>query len=367
MMTFRSYWTLFAGILLLAAGACAQKEQVFVPEGHITMTFSTEDPATKVVTPGTGDANDGGKIVVDANGKSDLIIAVVNSSNTIIAWYPEDFGDVPRGTTYTATESTLTASSPVDETTITISGPGRGSYTVYAVANSSRQTDLRTSIASQTTLAGLEAVTISAAGEPSFTPMLLSAKGSLSVNASGSGQVFLPLLRVVGKVSYSFRNETGEELQLYACSVTLKDMNPSQGYLFTREIDFVTDVDRDLEITEDSPDPIANNSTLTLSPKFVFPSTAPAQLIGYRYLCDITFRTLAGEEPYNPNDPDTYVAHSYTDVPIHDSRSADIKAVERNKRLNIVSRISRRAEEYVASFNFELLPWEEVSQSIHFD
>lgn len=367
MMTFRSYCTLFAGILLLAVGSCAQKEQVFVPEGHITMTFSTEDPATKVVTPGTGDANDGGKIVVDANGKPDLIIAVVNSSNTIIAWYPENFGAVPGGTTYTATESTLTASSPVDETTITISGPGRGSYTVYAVANSSGQTTLRTSIASQTTLAGLEAVTISAAGEPSFTPMLLSAKGSLSVNASGSGQVYLPLLRVVGKVSYSFRNETGDELQLYACSVTLKDMNPSQGYLFTREIDFVTGVDRDLVITEDSPDPIDNNSTLTLSPKFVFPSTAPAQLIGNRYLCDITFRTLKGEGPYNDADPSTYDSHSYTDVPIHDSRSADIKAVERNKRLNIVSRISKRAEEYVASFNFELLPWVEVSQSIEFN
>lgn len=367
MISFRSYWTLFAGILLLAAGSCAQKEQVFIPEGHITMTFSTEDPETKVITPGTGDVNDGGKIVVDANGKPDLIIAVVNNSNTIIAWYPESFGAVPGGTTYSATESTLTASTPVDETTITISGPERGSYTVYAVANSSGQTDLRTSIASQTTLAGLEAVTISAAGEPSFTPMLLSAKGSLSVNASGGGQVSLPLLRVVGKVSYSFRNETGDELQLYACSVTIKNMNPSQGYLFARENDFVSGVDRDLVISDNSPAPIANNSTLTLTPKFVFPSTAPAQLIGYRYLCDITFRTLAGEDPYDPDDPDTYVTHSYTDVPIHDSRSADIKAVERNKRLIIVSRISKRAEEYVASFNFELLPWVEVSQSIEFN
>ena len=348
MMRLRSYGFVLG--CLLALCACSREEPA--GNGCITIGFSAQAPETKA----SGNAADGGKIVVDGSGNPDLIIALVNSSDNIVAWYPHEFGTT--GNTYTATHGDHTASTPADASTITISGPGSGTYTVYAVANTAGLDATRTSLAAATTLTQLEAITLSVAGDaqPSFTNMPLSAKGTLSVNASGSGQVDLALLRVVAKVNLTFENKTGAALNLYDCSVTLYAMNPSAGYLFPRENDMVKNVSRNLLLSGSSPLAIADNAQTPLTPKLVFPSTAPDQTVGRRYLCDISFKTSAGGETL-----------SFTGLPVHDSRSADIQAVERNKSMNIRTVISKKQTEYEVSFNFEVCTWEEVTQNIEFD
>jgi hypothetical protein len=350
MMHFRSYGFLL-GCLLLAA-SCTHEEPVV--DGCITFTFRTETPETKA----SGDAADGGKIVVDELGNPDLIIALVNSSNQIVAWYPKDFG--PTGNDYTATHESHTPSTDADESIITISGPGKGTYSVYAVANSSAAglTSARESLAAATTLSHLKAVILSVTeGQPSYASMPLSAKGTLHVNASGSGQVDLNLLRVVAKVDLTFENKTGVALNLYDCTVTLKAMNPSQGYLFHRESDKVTGYDRNLTLSGSSnPIEIAPNGLSPLAPKLVFPSIAPAQLMGRRYLCDISFKTSSDGEVY-----------SFENLPVHNSRSEDIPAIERNKSVSIRTVISKKKTDYEVSFNFDVFPWEKITQNIEFN
>lgn len=351
MMRFRSYGFLL-GCLLLGA-SCTHEDPV--AQGCITLTFGTGMAETKA----SGGASDGGKIVVDGSGDPDLIIALVNSSDQIVAWYPHEFGTT--GNTYTATPGSHTASTDADESTITISGPGKGTYTVYAVANSAAAglTSVRTALASVTTLTQLEAITLSVAeGQPSYpSGMPLSAKGTLSVNASGSGQVDLSLLRVVAKVNLTFENKTGDALNLYECTVTLKKMNPSQGYLFHRGKDMVTGFDRNLILSGSGESiGIANNGLTPLTAKLVFPSTAPTQAIGRRYLCDIRFKTAPEGEYY-----------TFTDLPVHNSRSEDIPAIERNKSVNIRTTISKKVTDYEVSFNFEVLAWESITQSIEFN
>lgn len=369
MMFRRSYCLILAACLLLVAGGCT-REAPMGADGFITLNFGTGDADTKA----TGNAADGGKIVVDGSGNPDLIIAIVNSSNAIVAWYPEGFETVPLGNGYSSeVTSSHTASTPADNSTITISGPGKGTYTVYVVANTNAAglTAARTSLAAATTLSGLEAVKLSVTGDdsPGFGSMPLSAKGTLSVNASGSGQIDLTLLRVVAKVGLTFENKTGDDgLKLYNCSVTLYKMNPSQGYLFPMGTDYVSGFDRNLGLSgETNPIEIGNNESVSLPAQLVFPSTAPAQEKGRRYLCDISFRTVKAGKTYDSADADTYDNHSYTKLPVHDSRSADIQAIERNKRYNIMTRINKRAEDYEVSFNFEVCTWNEVTQSIEFD
>ena len=77
----------------------------------------------------------------------------------------------------------------------------------------------------------------------------------------------------------------------------------------------------------------------------VFPSKAPAHRPGYRYLCTIRF-TVGGEE------------YEFTDLPVHDRRSADIQAVSRNQHLMIETRIGKKIEDkFLVSFHFEVNDW----------
>jgi len=242
---------------------------------------------------------------------------------------------------------------------------------VFAVANTAGLSAVGSpALSSATTLSDLEDLVLVASGDISFsTCMPLSAWGTLTVNSSGNGQIDLELKRVVARASLTFKNQTGEELKLYACSITIHDMNPSRGYLFSRSTDYVSGYDGDLEFNGESPyitvpvidpeDPSSVN-TYTLPSKLVFPSVAPAQSLGNRYLCDISFRIAKEGMTYDAGTPATYTQHDYTDLPVHDHRSSDIQLLARNQDLKIETRINKRGEEHDISFNFEVLCWTDV-------
>ena len=365
------YTAILATLALFSGISCARKEE---PEcrGRITLELSTVALETKAETPGDGNLADGGGIAVNGSGEPDIVIAIVDKNNDIVAWYPKNYGAVPGGTTYDS--SCLTphaASTPTTESIINISGPEKGTYKVFAVANTAGLSAVGSpSLSSATTLSDLQDLYLSALGDISFsTCMPLSAWGTLIVNSSGNGQIDLELKRVVARASLSFKNQTGDTLKLYACSVTIHDMNPSRGYLFSSTPDYVSGYDGNLVFNGDSPyltvpviDPEVPSSvnTYTLPSKLVFPSVAPAQSQGNRYLCDISFRIAKENMTYDAGNSATFTQHDYYDLPVHDRRSADILLLARNQDLKIETRINKRVENHDISFNFEVVCWTDV-------
>ena len=365
------YSAILATLAIVSGVSCARKEE---PErrGRITLELSTVALETKAVTPGDGNLADGGGIAVNGSGEPDIVIAIVDKNDDIVAWYPENYGAVPAGTTYDSSCLTPhTASTPTTESIINISGPEKGTYKVFAAANTTGLSAVGSpSLSSATTLSDLRNLVLTAGGDITFsTCMPLSAWGTLVVNSSGNGQIDLELKRVVARASITFKNQTEGALNLYACSITIHDMNPSRGYLFSGSPDYVSGYDRDLVFNGDSPyltvpviDPEVPSSvnTYTLPSKLVFPSVAPAQSQGNRYLCDISFRIAKENMTYDAGNSATYTQHDYYDLPVHDHRSADILLLARNQDLKIETRINKRGEEHDISFNFEVVCWTDV-------
>lgn len=360
-------FVILAALAIISVASCTRKEEP-VCGGHITLELSTVAHETKAVTPGDGSVIDGGGISVNGSGKPDIVIAIVDKNDDIVAWYPEDYGAVPLGTTYTSSCLTShTASTPATESIINITGPEKGTYTVFAVANSAGLSAVGSpALSSATTLTALQNLVLEASGDISFsTCMPLSAWGTLSVNSSGNGQIDLELKRVVARASLTFKNQTEDALELYECSITIHEMNPSRGYLFSRTTDYVSGYNRDLVFNNASsvsvpvidPNDPSSVNTCTLSAKLVFPSVAPAQSQGNRYLCDISFRIAKENMTYDAGNPATYTKHDYTDLPVHDHRSSDILLLARNQDLKIETRINKRVSEQDISFNFEVICW----------
>lgn len=354
--------------LAFFAGACSKNAEPSAgSSGSITLTFLTGEMQTRSGTVGDGSVLDGGGIYVDNNGNPDLAVAIVNRYGNIVAWYPKDYGEVGEVIDYSADKITqLAANTPATETVINITGPERGTYSVFVVANTAGLgSDLVTALKNSTTLSALEALTLSASGSepPAFTTaMPLSARGSLSVNSSGDGQADLELKRPVAKVSLYFRNNTDTSLSLSDCSVTIYTINPTSGYLFASDPDYVSGGDRNLVLSDNTnpftvpvidPNNTESDNTYELPAKLVFPSVAPAQAIGSRYLCDISF--TIGSTPY-----------SFTGLPVHDRKSADIVSLLRNQHLKIETRISKRAAEHDISFNFEVADWDDSENFVFF-
>lgn len=334
MMSFRPYLLLSVALVLLTGVSCTREEVPGLP-GRITLTLNTAEEETKA---GDGVVEDGGGIA--RNGEDpDLMIALVSRSGRVIARYPGD-GDL------LSVEST--------NSTVEFQDINAGTYTVYAVANAQGlEAATRSAFASATTSSEIEDVLVLPSdGSASFLGgrMPLSAKGSVTVNAGGNGQVNLDLLRVFARVSLSFFNETGEELTVSDCTVSIEKMSPFNGYLFGgRSADYVsTPTPAALVLSHASAVTMADQSSTSFQnlSQLVFPSRAPAHPPGYRYLCAISF-TAGGKQ------------YSFQDLPVHDRRSADIQTVGRNQHLKIETRIGKKTEdENVVSFYFEVGDWQ---------
>ena len=362
MINWKNVISMLAALALLFTVSCKRDEPQTAVPGRITLTIATGETVTKAVS---GNPADGGGISVDGDGKPDIIILIANNSKNIVAWYPEDFkGSMPTGYTSSCLDA-LAASTPVSESTIYFTGPTRGNYTVFAIANTSGlSADIRTAIAGASNLDQLEALYLTAI--PSGGVMPISAKGPLSVNSSGNGQIDLELLRMFSKICITFNNQTGSSIDVHACSVTIYGINPSRGYLFPMDTDYYSNYDADLVIN-DCPNPLVfTDKKCVLPEKNVFPSVAPTQLVGSRYLCDISFDITKTDKDYDPVDGTTFDHYDFPSLPIHDSRSSDIPYLKRNQHLKIETRINKRVDEHDISFNFEVSSWEDEEAFVAF-
>lgn len=402
----RVFIILFCGALVLGAGAACSTVEQPSADGSVTVTFRTGEPATRAGAVGDGAVDDGGGIAV-SEGVPDLIILIADAESGIIKkrYAPLATDGVTITPSLPGTNATEVSASFTWGNT-----PGEGVYTVYALANIHGMGNLSIAEgepdwATMGNVSGLDDLQFAALSdntkpEVAGYRMPLSAKGTLEVrkNASTSkynGLVELKMLRCVAKVQLHFKNLTGEVLNLYDCKLTLHDMNPSTGYLFPHDPDFVSGSYRDhttagknlLKIgkTEspkqgdvdgrmlmgdyDAGPPVVDNRTLAaLDEVLLFPSTAPWKTTpskGYRYLCDISFRIPTGET-YDPSDDSTYEPKEYFNLPIHDSRSKDILSLSRNQFLQIETTISLKGAEFDVSFNFIVNDWVPKTEQVIF-
>ena len=343
-MTGKTLISLLLGLTLIAGWGCTQEE--FRRESSVVLTFSCGEVVSRA---GDGNEIDGGGIVVDGSGNPDLFIAIANYSGTIVARYPDSVNP-----------SNAELLSPSSSTQVSIRFRGisnSGDYTVYAVANTAggvwgapANTSAWTAITTASAMDNLKFTALTGSDLPTVSDrMPLSAKGTLHVKEGLNGQAELELLRCVAKVGFKFKNETGDALELTGCNVTLKDINPTQGYLFPRAND-ATGTIRDLVLISSTLNLAAGETTSLYGNLLVFPSIAPERTVGSRYYCDISF--TVGETP-----------KSFTDLPIHDKLSQDILALGRNQYLQIETRINKGMD---ISFNFEVLDWNDKTEVIIF-
>lgn len=350
--------------MLLLTSSCNNKEPVPEEHGRIAISLASGNIVTKSVSD---DIADGSAIIVDAvSGEPDLVIGIVNSAGNLVAWWPDDYwGAMETG------YSSECQTDKTDETksTIYFTGPPRGSYTVFAVANTAGlSSSTITSLQAAASLTALDDLQLTVdSGEPGFgATMPLTARGTLTVNAWGNGQANLQLLRPVARISLTFINQTNGAVDIHDCNVTFEDLNPSRGYLLEHDPDYVTGYNRDLTVTGTDPLVFTDNRS-TLPVKTVFPSIAPTRLVGSRYLLNVHFRVTKKNKVYNAGDSDTYTEYDFEDLPVHDSRSKDIPYILRNQHLKIETRITKRADEHDYSFNFEVQDWYTKEEYLTFD
>lgn len=335
---------LTSALAALAVGVgCTKSESPH--ESSVVLSFYTGLPETRV---GDGHADDGGGIFVDGSGNPDLFIAIANYSGEIVARYcGADTNAAERLDNSSSTRMSIRFKSIQNS----------GDYTVFAVANTAggiwgapenasaweqigSATDLNQLTFSELTGDALLSV---------VNRMPLSAKGSLHVNEGLNGQVELELLRCAAKVGFKFKNETGDPLELKNCTVTLEEINPTQGYLFQQETDAIGTA-RNLNLIS-STITIGNGVTTSLyGDLLVFPSIAPPRAIGNRYYCNISFKI--GDE-----------LKTFNNLPVHDKQSHDILALRRNQYLQIETRINKGMD---ISFNFIVHDWNEKTEEILF-
>lgn len=329
-----------SGILaLLVWSGCTRTPQ---PAGSVTLNFITGELQTRA---GDGVVSDGGGIAFDDD-MPDLKILLTNAAGDVIARYP----DPSLSPASSLVSGTATGAS------VRFSGIPEGEYKVYAAANTGSSLTVSgvnwTTIGTGTDLEALTFTALEGSTPPSVdNRMPLSAMGTLSVNNVGNGQASLQLIRCVAKVEVTFKNLTGAELSLTDCSVTLNNINPTSGYLFRPEGEDMTGTRRDLALATAQSlafDSTGDGQTRTVGPALVFPSVAPADP-GY-YACNVSF-TYGG------------TPMSFSNLPVHDSKSQNILSLERNQYLKIEIRISNQAD---ISFNFEVCDWTPKTETIIF-
>lgn len=333
-------------ILLLAIWSMAACTPQALPEGTLRLVFATGEPQTKADT-GDGNVADGGGIFIDGN-TPDLVILIANSSGNIVATYPGGTGE-------------LEGSPLPNSVSISFKGLGQGDYTVYAFGNTEGFWSMKSGGSDVTSLTAL--TTASQVEALQFQPeasdvdshnclkvlqyrLPLSAKGTVTLGASGNGKIELPLLRCVAKVTARFENQFGSDLTLYHFSNTMKKMRPTAGYVAPHVNDFPVD-------PADASDLTSGETTLSISDGeayeefwYVFPSIGP-------YTCDVQFSQTDGGDLLQ-----------YLNLPIHDDHARNITKLDRNQHLTITTRISAGKK---VSFNFEVSDWDEKTESITFN
>lgn len=333
-------------ILLLAIWSMAACTPQALPEGTLRLVFATGEPQTKADT-GDGNVADGGGIFIDGN-TPDLVILIANSSGNIVATYPGGTGE-------------LEGSPLPNSVSISFKGLGQGDYTVYAFGNTEGFWSMKSGGSAVTSLTAL--TTASQVEALQFQPeasdvdshnclkvlqsrLPLSAKGTVTLGASGNGKIELPLLRCVAKITARFENQFGSDLTLYHFSNTLKKMRPTAGYVAPHVNDFPVD-------PADASDLTSGETTLSISDGeayeefwYVFPSIGP-------YTCDVQFSQTDGGDLLQ-----------YLNLPIHDDHARNITKLDRNQHLTITTRISAGKK---VSFNFEVSDWDEKTESITFN
>ena len=333
-------------ILLLAIWSMAACTPQALPEGTLRLVFETGAPQTKADT-GDGNVADGGGIFIDGN-TPDLVILIANSSGNIVATYPGGTGE-------------LEGSPLPNSVSISFKGLGQGDYTVYAFGNTEGFWSMKSggsdvsNLTALTTASQVEALQFQpeASDVDSHTCLKvlqnrlpLSAKGTVTLGASGNGKIELPLLRCVAKVTARFENQFGSDLTLYHFSNTMKKMRPTAGYVAPHVNDFPVD-------PADASDLTSGETTLSISDGeayeefwYVFPSIGP-------YTCDVQFSQTDGGDLLQ-----------YLNLPIHDDHARSITKLDRNQHLTITTRISAGKK---VSFNFEVSDWDEKTESITFN
>lgn len=324
--------------------------------GVVTFHFATGALQTRANAPGDGEVADGGGIYA-SGGEPDLVILIAASDHSIVKRYcgtdPTSDGELQ---SLTDTEASIA---------FDFSTHPAGDYKVYAFGNTEglwpmtsdgvntlTAADLMdpAKIADETDILALQFRPFAAdtapdlvdLGDPSLARLPVSACGELEVTAKKNGQVRLELVRCVAKVTAEFINNSGEALTLTDYTDSFVGICPDRGYVLPHDPDSPAGaVAGDLTAREGSL-VIANNGHVS-SHWYVFPSTGP-------YTCDISFR-ISG------------TLHSYSDLPVTNSRRQDIPALARNQHIHIVTRISKGLK---ASFNFEVADWDEHEEEVTF-
>lgn len=385
-------------ILLLMAltsgGACSRKEVVPEPVGRVTLTFRTGGIATRAETPGDGNVADGGGVYATKDGSDilhpDIHIFIFDWDTGVLKKHFGDNGNVR--TTPGDADGAVGEDYDYDSEnhtskymSIGFDFDEEGVYSVYALANingGDGNLDISLPDLATVTASDLDALVVSLTSGDSPVigeRMPLTAKGKLNVErgiGKYNGYVELELHRCVNQVQFIFRNLTKNELDLYNCQITLKDMNTSQGWLFERDPDFVSLGDGDdagdlddnygnyssgtKDLTDipgtDNPATPADEREVTYfaNPVRFFPSVAPMQSVpssGQRYLCDISFQ-VGGKNK------------SFTNLPIHTPKSLDITSLKRNQYLQVVTTVAQGEN---VSFNFKVVEWVTHSATVEFN
>lgn len=328
--------------------------------GSLRIAFVTGALQTKTDGP-DGVVADGGGIFIDGSGVPDLVILIANSSGDIVATYPSS-GREGEGIKTGSLEGAATATN----TSVSFSGlAGNATYTVYALANTQGLWTLNnaTALTSLTTLAATENLQFApVAGDKEASGSLkvlnsrlpISAKGTVELSSLGNGEVTLPLLRCVAKVTAVFENQYGEDLTLYTFNNTFYHMLPSTGYVIPHDSDFPETWASAGNLSDDESSLAIADGGTTSETWYVFPSIGP-------YTCDVSFYL---EDPATDPNPATNPIHEYSDLPVHDDHARDIPQLARNQHLTITTRIGKGKN---VSFNFEVTDWETKREEVTFN
>lgn len=339
-------------LICWSAFSCAPEDK---PHGSLRILFETGALQTKAEEP-DGVVADGGGIFIN-EGVPDLVILIADNSGSIVATYP----DSGRGGIITGgVEGTPGAT----RMSVSFSGlVGDATYTVYAFANTQGLWTMKsggttvsslTALTSVTQVEGLQFEPVTEDLDADSCPKVknfrlpLSAKGSITLQSSGNGEISLAMLRCVAKVTAVFENQYGSALTLYDFSNTLFHMRPETGYVIPHSSDFAVAYAGEGNLAASETEPLTINKDDEVSKSwYVFPSIGP-------YTCNISFYLDSERTDY----------HSYSDLPVHDDHARDISQLARNQHLTITTRIGKGKS---VSFNFEVADWGEKTETVTFN